>query len=157
MKKKIFTAFFLLAFFGIKNLYAQYDTALKQPVYRVGIFAPLYLDSVFNKNTFRYKQGIPRFIAPAVDFVQGALTALDSLQAGNDTIHASVFDTKSYIEKIPELIKNKKLDSLNLIIGSVRDEDYLQLAAFAQEKNIPLFLPHFPTYLALRQTLFWWL
>ena len=144
MKKKIFTAFFLLAFFGIKNLYAQYDTALKQPVYRVGIFAPLYLDSVFNKNTFRYKQGIPRFIAPAVDFVQGALTALDSLQAGNDTIHASVFDTKSYTEKIPDLIRNKKLDSLNLIIGSVRDEDFLQLAAFAQEKNIPFISATFP-------------
>jgi len=145
MKKKIIIAFFLLvAGFGPMKLYAQNDTAIKQPVYQVGIFAPLYLDSVFTKNTFRYKEAIPRFIAPAVDFVQGALTALDSLQAGDDSIHASIFDTKSYTEKIPDLIRNKKLDSLNLIIGSVRDEDFLQLAAFARQKNIPFISATYP-------------
>ena len=145
MNKKLFTGLFLLvACFASTSLCAQVDTAGKQPVYRVGIFAPLYLDSVFTKNTFRYKQGIPRFIAPAVDFVQGALTALDSLQAGDDNINASIFDTKSYTEKIPDLVRSKKLDSLNLIIGSVRDEDFLQLAAFAQEKNIPFISATYP-------------
>lgn len=136
--------FLMIAFLGSKNMYAQNDTATVQPVYHVGIFAPLYLDSVFNKNEFRYKQGIPRFIAPALDFVQGALTALDSLQAGDDNINASIFDTKSYNEKIPDLIRNKKLDSLNLIIGNVRDEDFLQLAAFALQKNIPFISATYP-------------
>ena len=143
-KKFIFAFYFLLILLGSANLYAQKDTAQPAPVYKVGIFAPLYLDSVFNKTTFRYKQGIPRFIAPALDFVQGALTALDSLQAGNDNINASIFDTKSYTEKITDLIRNKKLDSLNLIIGSVRDEDFLQLAAFALEKNIPFISATYP-------------
>lgn len=133
-----------MAFLGSKNMHAQSDTAAMPPVYHVGIFAPLYLDSVFSKNTFRYKQGIPKFIAPAVDFVQGALTALDSLQAGDDNINASIFDTKSYTEKIPDLIRNKKLDSLNLIIGNVRDEDFLQLAAFAQKNNIPFISATYP-------------
>ena len=135
--------FFLVVLFSTAKLFAQADTAVK-PVYRVGIFAPLYLDSVFSKNTFKYKQGIPRFIAPAVDFVQGALTALDSLQAGEDYITANIFDTRSYTEKIPDLIRTKKLDSLNLIIGSVRDEDFLQLAAFAQQKNIPFISATYP-------------
>jgi hypothetical protein len=132
------------ATFSSANMYAQDDTTVKQTVYKVGIFAPLYLDSVFSKNTFRYKQGIPRFIAPAVDFVQGALVALDSLQAGDDYINAGIYDTKSYTEKIPDLIHNKKLDSLNLIIGSVRDEDFLQLAAFALQKNIPFISATYP-------------
>jgi len=145
MNKKRFTGLFLLVVcFVTTSLHAQVDTAAKQPVYRVGIFAPLYLDSVFTKNTFRYKQAVPRFIAPAVDFVQGALTALDSLQAGDDNIIASIFDTRSYTEKIPDLVRSKKLDSLNLIIGSVRDEDFLQLAAFAQEKNIPFISATYP-------------
>ena len=145
MNKKLFSGLFLLfACFASASLHAQVDTAAKQPVYRVGIFAPLYLDSVFTKNTFRYKQGIPRFIAPAVDFVQGALTALDSLQAGDDNINASIFDTRSYTEKIPDLIRNKKLDSLNLIIGSVKDDDFLQLAAFAREKSIPFISATYP-------------
>ena len=143
-KKFIRGIVFLLALFGSANLFAQTDTAIKQPVYRVGIFAPLYLDSVFSKNTFKYKQAVPRFIAPAVDFVQGALTALDSLQAGEDYINADIYDTKSYSEKVPDLIRNKKLDSLNLIIGSVRDEDFLQLAAFALQKNIPFISATYP-------------
>ena len=134
----------LITIFSSVNLYAQDDTTQKAPVYRVGIFAPLYLDSVFNKSTFKYKQAVPRFIMPAVDFVQGALIALDSLQAGEHYINASIYDTKSYTEKIPDLIRDKKLDSLQLIIGSVRDEDFTQLAAFALQKNIPFISATYP-------------
>ena len=143
-KKFTLGIIFLITIFSSVNLYAQDDTTQKAPVYRVGIFAPLYLDSVFNKNTFKYKQAVPRFIMPAVDFVQGALIALDSLQAGVDYINASIYDTKSYTEKIPDLIRNKKLDSLQLIIGSVRDEDFTQLAAFALQKNIPFISATYP-------------
>ena len=41
---------------------------------------------------------------PAVDFVQGALIALDSLQAGDDYIDASIYDTKSIHRPVPDLI-----------------------------------------------------
>lgn len=145
MNKKIITGLFLIiAISTTTKCYSQTDSIKKIPVLRVGIFAPLYLDSVFNKNTFRYRQGIPRFIAPAVDFVNGALLALDSLQAGNDYISASIFDTKSYTKKVPDLIQSKKLDSLQLIIGSVKDEEYLQLAEFALQKNIPFISATYP-------------
>ena len=145
MNKKFTSVIVLLiASFSAVTLYAQNDTTQKAPIYKVGIFAPLYLDSVFNKTTFKYKQAVPRFIMPAVDFVQGALIALDSLQAGEDYINATVYDTRSYTESIPDLIRNKKLDSLQLIIGSVRDEDFTQLAAFALQKNIPFISSTFP-------------
>ncbi|MBL7701161.1 MAG: ABC transporter substrate-binding protein [Ferruginibacter sp.] len=146
MYKRFITpvVFLLVISFGSLTLYAQDDAPKQAPVYKVGIFAPLYLDSVFNKNTFKYRQAVPRFIMPAVDFVQGALIALDSLQAGEDYIDASIYDTKSYTEKIPDLIRNKKLDSLQLIIGSVRDEDFTQLAAFALQKNIPFISATYP-------------
>jgi len=119
------------------------DTTRKIPSYKVGIFAPLYLDSVFTDKEFRYKQGIPRFIMPAVDFVQGAQVALDSMQ-GNENIEASIFDSKAYTQNIPWLIQNKKLDSLNLIIGNVKDPEYRQLADFALQKKIPFISATFP-------------
>lgn len=145
MNKKFIVGLILLAtVFSFTNGYAQNDSIIKAPVYQVGIFAPLYLDSVFTKNSFRYRQSIPRFIMPAVEFVQGAIIALDSLQAGKDFINASIYDTKSYTQKIPDLIRNKKLDSLQLIIGSVRDEDYVQLAQFALQKNIPFISATYP-------------
>ncbi len=143
-KKFILGIGFMLAVFSTSILYAQNDTAAKAPVYKVGIFAPLYLDSVFTKNTFRYRQSLPRFIMPAVEFVQGAMIALDSLEAGEDLIDASIYDTKSYTEKVPDLIRNKKLDSLQLIIGSVKDEEYKQLADFALQRNIPFISATYP-------------
>ena len=100
-KKFIVTFFLIIATFCAATTYAQSDSIIKPPVYKVGIFAPLFLDSVFTKNTFKYRQSVPRFIMPAVDFVQGALIALDSLQAGEDFIDASIYDTRSFTEKIP--------------------------------------------------------
>lgn len=143
-KRFLMPLFFFIAVFGSIDAIAQNDTTTKSQTYKIGIFAPLYLDSVFNNNTFRYRQGIPRFIAPAVDFVQGAQIALDSLQAGNDNINATIYDTKSYTQPVSNLIQNKKLDSLQLIIGSVKDAEYLQLAEFALQKNIPFISVTYP-------------
>lgn len=145
MNNKIAVAFVVsITFFCAGNLYAQAETVKQQPHYKIGIFAPLYLDSVFTKNTFRYRQGIPKFIAPAVDFINGAQLALDSLGFGDNYIDASIYDTKSYTETVADLIQKKKLDSLQLIIGSVKDAEYLQLADFALQKNIPFISVTYP-------------
>lgn len=134
---------FVTAVLNFTSARAQVDSTGRSPV-KIGIFAPLYLDSVFSNNTFRYKQSLPRFIMPAVDFVRGAQLALDSLQSGNDYIEATIYDTKSYTQPVPWLIQNSKLDSLQLIIGSVKDAEYLQLAGFAFEKNIPFISATYP-------------
>lgn len=144
IKKFLAGLVFIVSLFSCTNLYAQ-DVFVKQTsTYKVGIFAPLYLDSVFKNNTFRYNKTMPRFIMPAVDFVQGAIIALDSLQAGEDYIDATVYDSKSYTQPVPILIQNKKLDSLDLIIGSVKDAEYMQLATFAKEHNIPFISATYP-------------
>lgn len=136
----------LVTFFSIcfTTANAQTDTAKKTPVYKVGVFAPMYLDSVFSNNTFRYKEGMPKFIMPAVDFVQGALIAIDSMKLYGANVKAFVYDTKAYKQSLSWLIRNKKLDSLNLLIGSVRDMDYKLLADFAAEKNIPFISATYP-------------
>lgn len=144
MKKRLQVILFLCAtVFSLHPLRAQVDSAQKSSL-RIGIFAPLYLDSVFSNNTFRYKQSMPRFIVPAVDFIRGTQLALDSLQAGSDYIQAAIYDSKSYTQPLSSLIQQGKLDSLNLIIGSVKDADFQQLAAFAQQKNIPFISATYP-------------
>jgi hypothetical protein len=146
MKKLIYTSlFFLSALFSLQHVAAQESTNTKMQTYQVGIFAPLYLDSVFTGTTFRNKDaGIPKFIAPAVDFVNGVQIGFDSLQLDNVNINAYIYDTKSYTEPLSSLIKNKKLDNLDLIIGSVRDVDYRLLADFAFASNIPFISATYP-------------
>lgn len=134
---------FFVFFFTIKAT-AQTDSVKIYPNYKIGIFAPLYLDSVFSNNNFRYKQGLPKFIVPALEFVQGAEIALDSMKTGKENVEAFIFDTKSYSKNLSQLINGKKLDSLNLIIGSVRDADFKQLADFASAKNIPFISATYP-------------
>jgi Periplasmic binding protein len=134
----------VLAVVAFLNVTAQTDSVKKMPTYKVGIFAPLYLDSVFSNNTFRYKQGLPKFMVPATEFVQGAEIALDSMKMGNQNIDATIYDSKSYTKNISYLINAKQLDNLDLIIGSVKDADYKQLADFALLKNIPFISATYP-------------
>ncbi len=143
MKKQYFIGLLAVLVYSTA-VHAQTDSVKNFPTYRVGIFAPMFLDSVFANGNFKYKDGIPKFIMPAVDFVQGALTAFDSMKVGRENVKAFVYDTRSYKQNIPTLIKNKKLDSLDLIIGSVRDADYKQLAEFALQNHTPFISVTYP-------------
>ncbi len=114
-------------------------------VFKVGIFAPLYLDSVFNSSgQFRYSNGIPKFMAPALDFVNGVQTGLDSLPPGDNPIEAYIFDTRSYKQPLSFLVKSRKLDSLDLIISPVKDVEYRLLADFALSRHIPFISAAYP-------------
>lgn len=144
MKMKYFIGVLAVLLVSSVPLNAQTDSSKNFPTYRVGVFAPMYLDSVFSNNELRYKDAVPKFILPAVDFVQGALIALDSMKMGKENIKAFIYDTKSYSQGLPALIKNNKLDSLDLLIGAVRDADYKQLSDLALQKNIPFISVWYP-------------
>ncbi|HTB51283.1 MAG TPA: ABC transporter substrate-binding protein [Ferruginibacter sp.] len=124
---------------------APQTVTVPMKTYHIGIFAPLYLDSVFTQaGNFRFKQGIPKLIIPGLEFVQGAELALDSMNLPNANIVAAIYDSKSYDQPIPELITEKKLDSLDIIIGNVKDIEYKQLADFALQKKIPFISATYP-------------
>lgn len=141
--KKVFYGFVCFLFLtGFQTLFAQTNNI--QKIYKVGIFAPLYLDSVFTNYQLRSEKTIPKFIMPAVDFVQGAEIALDTLSLYNERVEAFIYDTKSFKEPLPWLIQNKIIDHLDLIIGSVRDADFKQLSDFSAKKNIPFISATYP-------------
>jgi hypothetical protein len=50
---------------------------------------------------------------PAVDFINGVQVGFDSLELDDVNINAYIYDTKSYTEPLPALIKNKKIDQLD--------------------------------------------
>jgi ABC-type branched-subunit amino acid transport system substrate-binding protein len=154
LKKIAGTISFIIAIFVSANaqkapqaqtIAATLPVSVPIKTYHVGIFAPLFLDSVFNENgNFRFKQGIPKLIVPGLEFVQGAELALDSLSLPNTNIVLTIYDSKSYDEPVPTLIQEKKLDSLDIIIGAVKDAEYKQLADFAAQKKIPFISATYP-------------
>ena len=112
--------------------------------YSIALLAPLYLDSVFNEKTYRYGKTFPRFTLPGIEFVQGAQIALDSFPIQNTQLETFIFDTKSDSLSIENLINTHQLDNVDLIIGGVKDDDLLQLAAFAKNHAIPFVSVTYP-------------
>jgi len=143
MKKFLAFFVFVLLISASQNLFAQTNVAPRK-VYKVGVFAPLYLDSVFSNSQLRYDKTLPKFIMPAVDFVQGAEIAFDTLSLYNERVEAFIYDTKSYNQPLPWLIQNKMLDSLDLMIGSVKDIDFKYLSDFSEKKKIPFVSATYP-------------
>jgi hypothetical protein len=147
MKKNLLNAVvcLMLVLFLQQHASASTDSIPIAKTYRVGVFAPLYLDSVFSETgSIKYRDGMPKLIASSVDFVNGVQVALDSMQGLNDNIETTIYDTKSYKEPLTVIISNHKLDKLDLIIGSVKDADYKQLADLALAKNIPFISATYP-------------
>ena len=152
MKKYILSFIVFFAFTGFKNLYAQATNASTEQfpkdsiakTYRVAIFAPLYLDSVFTGNKLRYQTSIPSFTTGGLDFVQGAQLALDTLTLNGEHVEAFIYDSKSAAQPVLTLIKTRKLDNIDLIIGSVKEPEFGLLAEFAGQRNIPFISATYP-------------
>jgi len=146
MKKILFNGIACITFMLLLQKASAFaDSIPSTKTYRVGVFAPLYLDSVFSETgNFRYREGMPKLMTSALDFVNGVQVALDSMQGINDRIEMTVYDTKSFKKPLASLISNSKLDQLDLLIGSVKDSDYKQLANLAHVKNIPFISATYP-------------
>lgn len=113
-------------------------------VYRIAVFAPLYLDSIFSGGSINTGSTIPKFIMPGVEFVQGSKIALDTLQLNGKKVEAFIYDAKSKYKSVSWLIANGKLANMNLMIGSVKEPEFQELAIFARQKNIPLVSATYP-------------
>jgi ABC-type branched-subunit amino acid transport system substrate-binding protein len=114
------------------------------PTYKVGLFAPLYLDSAFQNNQYQFGKKFPRFTLQGFDFIQGALIASDSFPIQDCKIETFIYDSRSDSLDISTLIESHKLDDLKLIIGAVRDDVFLQMASFAKSRKIPFVSATYP-------------
>jgi len=144
MKKYFLCFIFLFAFAGIQKSFAQIKYPPAYKTYRVAIIAPIYLDSVFEGYHLKSESSIPRYTIGGADFVQGAELALDTLNLHGRHVEAFIYDSKSVSQPLATLLKSGKLDQMDLIIGSVKQPDYNQLAQFAFQKNIPFISATYP-------------
>lgn len=112
---------------------------------RIAIFAPLFLDSAFDASG-KYKLGktVPKYINPGLEFYQGVVIALDSLDKEGIKLDVQVYDAKNAKQSIYKLADSGALDSVGVIIGAVSGKEYLDLANIAKEKKIPFVSATYP-------------
>lgn len=135
--------FFLSIGLSIAFFAASAQQPLPQPAtLRVAILAPLYLDSAFSGDWS--KGSMPKYMLPGLEFVQGATIALDTLQTGGYNIEAHIIDSKASIRNVPWMIRYGGFDKMNMIIASVREPEFRELANFADQKKIPFISVSYP-------------
>ena len=126
------------------NVTAQQETPGK--AVRIAVLAPLYIDSAFNDYTYKLgSSSIPKFILPGLDFYNGVMLAVDSLQKENANLEVWIYDTKKAGQTIPGLLSGMEYQNLSLIIGSFNNTtEQKLLSEFSFHKNIPLISATYP-------------
>ncbi|HXB95540.1 MAG TPA: hypothetical protein VNU70_10290 [Puia sp.] len=124
------------------TLHLQPDTSRRKLL----LFAPLYLDSAFDAGgNYRYDKNFPKFINPGLEFYEGAQMALDTLQKEHVALDVEVFDTRSSVQTLQQMLDSPNLKGAGLIIGQVNNAHDLQLlSAAAARRNIPFINANYP-------------
>lgn len=76
-----------------------------------------------------------------IEYYEGLLMAVDSLQNMGASIELSVYDTGNGTKKVKEILKEDALSEANLIIGAVQNDQIAPVADFAQKHNIKYIIP----------------
>jgi hypothetical protein len=115
------------------------------PIVKVGVFAPIYMDSAFSDNTYKLGNTLSKSNMPGLEFYNGVMMAIDSLNAEGINAEVFFYDTKSTAEPLNVILESPVLQSLSLIIASFNNRAEIKtLADFALINKIPLISETFP-------------
>ncbi len=136
-------AIFALAMTTAGSLAAQADTA--KPV-KVAVFIPLYLNEAFAGTSYSFgNQNIPKNVLSGLEFYNGVMMAIDSLNQEGARLQFNIYDTKQTDAALNTLFNGSELLNTGLIIASfTAAEEVKKFADIALSKNIPLISATYP-------------
>ena len=113
---------------------------------KIAVFASVYLDSVFADGNYKPGNGnLPRYVVPGLDFYNGVMMAIDSLNKEQQSITVQFYDTKSAATPLLNILQSEEMQDVSLLIGAFTTRaDTKMVADFALEKNIPLISSTYP-------------
>ncbi len=119
---------------------------------KIAVIAPVYLDTAFHGDTYRLgKNNLPAYMVPGLDFYNGVMLAVDSLNKENAAIEVLFYDSKSLAEPVATLVNEPEMQDVSLIIASFNNRnDIKPLADFALAKKIPLISATYPNSAGIR-------
>jgi len=119
-----------------RKLEIQYPETVKKSRYRIDVLVPLYLDELTKNEKPVHGEKIPEKSQGGVEFYEGIKLAVDTLQSFNYNLDVYVHDIASPVTSVAALIKDKALDSADLIIGDVQSQQIADLAQLAKRRHI---------------------
>ncbi len=122
----------------------NFQLKAQQPV-KIAVFAPIYLDSAFDGDNYKLgNNNLPKNILPGLEFYNGVMLAVDSLQAEGKSVEVLFYDSKSS-ESIYTIIRKPEFQNIAMIIACFNNRnDVKPLADIALHRNIPLISATYP-------------
>ena len=134
--------YFLIALLLSAKTIAQPGTT-KQ--WRIAVLAPLYIDSVFSDTFFTGTLPLPKYMQPGLEFYQGAMAAVDSMQKEELPVEVWVYDTRKAHQTAEDLQTEMGTRHFSLIIAALGSALVQQsFANYAFSQNIPFISATYP-------------
>lgn len=135
----------LLAFACLHQPATAQDSSSNERL-RVAILAPLYIDSAFNGNAYKLgSSSMPKYLLPGLEFYNGAMLAVDSLQKEHQPLDIWVYDTKQAGKAINNILAEMEPKQFSLIIASLSNVVEQKLVSdFSFKYNIPVISATYP-------------
>lgn len=112
--------------------------------YKIAIFTPLYLDSVFDaRGNFRYEKTGAKFVTPGLDFYYGAQMALDSLKKRGAQLEVFICDSRGK-QSISYQFAKPEMRDIDMIIAQTNGAETKTLAEGSLRRKIPFISATFP-------------
>ena len=150
MKCSRFLLLLTIAAVFYKTADAQTDTS--RPL-KVAVFIPLYADQVPDSVlSGSDKTNFPKVVLPGLEFYNGVMMAIDSLNKDGVKAEISIYDTKQTKQNLADLLKKPELNNVGLMIASITNPAELKMFAdMALSKKIPLISATYPNYVGISQ------
>ena len=122
------------------------QTAPLKPL-KVAVFAPVYLDSSFSGDSYKLgNRNPPRYALPGLDFYNGVMMAVDSLNADHAEVEVLFYDSKSPEASAQALGTDPYFTDLSLIIAAFNNRNEIKpLADMALQQRVPLLSVTYPS------------
>jgi ABC-type branched-subunit amino acid transport system substrate-binding protein len=119
----------------------------------VAIFIPIYVDAVPDSVFYTTeKTTLPKTVLPGLEFYNGVMMAVDSLNQDGAKVEISIYDTKQNSQSVQSLLKQRQLEGTGLIIAVITNTTELKtFSDFSLAKNIPLISATYPNYVGVSQ------
>ena len=117
----------------------------RQPV-RIAVLLPLNLDSAFTGYEYKLTNTkIPQYFLSGLEFYNGVMLAVDSLQKENANIEVWIYDTHKANQSLQQLTGIMQPLNFSLIIASISNSaEQRIISAFSAKNSIPVISATFP-------------
>lgn len=115
----------------------------KNRIFKVALMIPLFLEEADSLNREQFLLSHQPFFTPFrfIQFYEGSLIALDSLTKQGMKVEMHVYDVDKNLTKTANVLQQRELRTMDLIIGPFYSNSFNQVALFAGNFNIPVVNP----------------